>query len=45
MIDNAPNLENALKLADQFSNGNQEAIQLTRDLHEECSAAAIGSNR
>lgn len=45
LIDNAPNVENAVKLADQMSNGNPEAIQLIKDLHEECNPTAIGANR
>lgn len=45
LIDNKPNLENALKVASEGTNGNQQAIQLARELHEECVPDAIGPNR
>lgn len=45
LIDNVPNLENAIKLAHEFTNGNEQAIQLTRELHNECNPSAINPNR
>lgn len=32
-------------MATEFTNGNPEAIQLTRELHEECNPTAVGDNR
>lgn len=44
-MNNQPNLENALEVTNRLTNGNQQAVQLAREIYNNCFPASIGSNR